>query len=246
MSHDLATYPFGDFGFHRGAEFAKSRLGYLAHEVDALPALATASFAGVANPLASCELRRGASVLDVGCGAGLDLLLAAERVGPEGTAIGVDMTPKMVERARSAVAHAGLGQARVRQGESGQLPAPDDRFDVVLANGFLSLVVDKLAALKEMVRVLKPGGRIALGEVVVGRGAASCPRDSEAVTGWATWTSGIAGALPVDELVALLRRAGLTDVRVTEHFDPFLGSPSEDLARAHGVHSVTVVAVKPD
>lgn len=113
----VASEPGGDFHFHRGAAYASSLLGYDAAELAALPVESTASFAGVANPHAIGRLPAGATVVDVGCGAGMDLLLAARRVGDGGRAIGVDMTQEMAERARAAAKIAGLANVEVRLDE---------------------------------------------------------------------------------------------------------------------------------
>jgi len=163
----VAADPGGDFHFHRGPTYAADLLGYDAAELGSLPADATASFAGVANPLAIALLAPGETVVDIGSGAGMDLLLAARRVGPTGRAIGVDMTPAMIERARGAARAAGLDQVEIRQGDAQALPLDDASIDVVISNGVLNLTTDKLEAFGEIWRVLKPGGRLQLGDIVV-------------------------------------------------------------------------------
>ncbi len=163
----VAADPGGDFHFHRGAEYAAGWLGYDAGELAQIPVESTASFAGVANPHAIGRLAAGATVLDIGCGAGMDLLLAARRVGPSGRAIGVDMTPAMAERARASAAAAGLGNVEVRLGDALALPLDDASVDVVISNGVINLTPDKSRAYAEIHRVLKPGGRLQLGDIVV-------------------------------------------------------------------------------
>lgn len=163
----VAADPSGEFHFHRGPEYAAERLGYDAAELAQLPSAATSSFAGIANPHAIDAIRPGETVVDIGSGAGMDLLLAARRTGRTGRAIGVDMTDAMIEKARAAAALAGLSNVEVRKGDALALPLEDQSVDVVISNGVLNLVPDKLAAFGEIARVLKPGGRLLLGDIVV-------------------------------------------------------------------------------
>lgn len=165
----VAEDPGGDFHFHRGAAYAAEFLGYDAAELSALPPESTASFAGVANPLSIATLEPGSTVLDVGCGAGMDLLLAARRVGPQGRAIGVDMTPAMADKARASARAAGLSNVEVRLGDALALPVDDESVDVVISNGVINLTPDKDATYAEIFRVLAPGGRVQLGDLVVPR-----------------------------------------------------------------------------
>jgi SAM-dependent methyltransferase len=164
----VAAAPDGAFHFHRGPQYAAARLGYDAVELAALPADVTASFAGVGNPHRIDSIGEGAVVLDVGCGAGTDLLLAARRVGPRGRAIGVDMTEAMRRRAAAGAAACGLVNVDVRDGDATALPVEDQSIDVVISNGVLNLVPDKPKALAEMARVLKPGGRAQIADIVIG------------------------------------------------------------------------------
>ena len=163
----VAEEPDGDFHFHRGAAYAAEFLGYDATELAALPPECTASFAGVGNPLAIGPIHKGETVLEVGCGAGMDLLLAAMRTGPTGHAIGVDMTDVMLNRARQSIASMGLSHVEVRWGDATALPLPDASADVVSSNGVLNLVPEKELAFAEILRVLKPGGRLHLADIVL-------------------------------------------------------------------------------
>jgi arsenite methyltransferase len=163
----VAAEPEGEFHFHRGPAYAAGFLGYDADELAALPPDCTASFAGVGNPLAIGQIHAGETVLDVGCGAGMDLLLAAMRTGSNGHAIGVDMTDAMVERARKTTATAGMLQVVVRKGDATSLPVADSGIDVVISNGVLNLVPEKERGFGEIVRVLKPGGRLYLADIAL-------------------------------------------------------------------------------
>jgi len=163
----VATAPDGNFHFHRGPQYAAEFLGYDAVELALLPMESTRSFAGVGNPFAIGPIRGGETVLDIGCGAGMDLLLAARRVGQQGVAIGVDMTEAMRQRARAAAASLGLQQVEVREGDATSLPVPDESIDVVISNGVLNLVPEKERAFAEIMRILRPGGRLQLADIVL-------------------------------------------------------------------------------
>ena len=163
----VASHPEGNFHFHRGPAYAAEFLGYDTAELALLPVEATASFAGIGNPHAIAPLTTGETVLDIGCGAGTDLLLAARRVGPQGRAIGVEMTEAMVKRARSAAHAARLTNVEVLKGDATTLPVPDASVDVVISNGVLNLVPEKEKAFSEIVRVLRPAGRLQLADIAV-------------------------------------------------------------------------------
>ena len=163
----VAAAPDSDFHFHRGPEYA-ARLGYDKQELGQLPESVTASFAGVGNPHAISQIEPGAVVLDIGCGAGTDLLLAARRIGPHGRAIGVDMTVAMRERAISGAQACGLANVDIRDGDAMNLPVDDSTVDVVISNGVLNLVPDKTRAVHEISRVLRSGGRVQIADIVIG------------------------------------------------------------------------------
>ena len=163
----VAASPDGEFHFHRGPAYAVSRLGYDEEELAALPADVTSSFAGIGNPHLIARIPPGAVVLDVGCGAGTDLILAARRTGPGGRAIGVDMTEEMRRRAAQGAAAAGLTNVEVRDGDATRLPVDDASIDVVISNGVLNLVPEKERAIAEIARVLRPGGRVQIADIVI-------------------------------------------------------------------------------
>jgi SAM-dependent methyltransferase len=164
----VAESPDGDFHFHRGPYYAAEFLRYDADELRMLPARSTAAFAGVGNPHAIGVIERGAVVADIGCGGGMDLLLAARRVGGSGRAIGIDMTESMRRLAGEAALEAGLGDTvEIREGDAEDLPLEDSTIDVVISNGVLNLATDKRKAFAEIARVLKPGGRLQLADIVV-------------------------------------------------------------------------------
>jgi SAM-dependent methyltransferase len=162
----VACSPHERHPFAIGPQSAKA-LGYDAAEIDGLPAPLTESFAGVGNPLALAELRVGDTVLDLGSGAGLDSILAARRVGPAGRVIGVDMTAAMVEKARANAASVGAANVEFRQGEADRLPVGDGIADVVISNGVFNLCPDKPKVVGEIFRVLKPGGRLQMADILL-------------------------------------------------------------------------------
>jgi len=224
----VAADPTGDFHFHRGLDYAVEHLGYERAELEALPHVATERFAGVGNPLAMSALAAGQTVLDHACGAGMDLLLAARRVGNGGRAIGVDMTPAMRERAELAAALAGLSErVRILPGLLEELPLESSSVDVVISNGVLNLSPDKRQALREIFRVLRPGGRLLLADVVVRRELKLQVRQSPEL-----WAACIGGALPEPELLELAHAAGLRDGRIEARFQSFAGSRAEGTVSA--------------
>lgn len=163
----VASAPGGEFHFHRGARYAETFLGYDGEALARVPEVSTESFAGVGNPLRIAPIEAGATVVDVGCGAGMDLLLAARAVGPAGRAIGVDMTDAMLAKAAAAARAAGLANVELRQGDLLELPLESDSADVVISNGVLNLAPDKRRAFSEVFRVLRPGGRFLYADIAV-------------------------------------------------------------------------------
>ncbi|MCS7222852.1 MAG: methyltransferase domain-containing protein [Anaerolineae bacterium] len=161
---------------------------------------------GCGSPIALADLRLGEVVLDIGCGAGADILPAAERVGPRGLVIGVDVLPEMLERARHAAAARGLANVEFRQGDALALPVADASVDVVISNCVMNLVQDKARAFREAWRVLKPGGRLAISDIVADRPFSPALRSD--VT---SWTACVSGALSEEEYLALIAQAGFSD-----------------------------------
>lgn len=174
-----------------------------------LPETALVASLGCGNPTALAELRPGEVVLDLGSGGGIDVLLSARRVAPDGIAYGLDMTPEMLELAEANQAKAGVRNARFLLGSIEDVPLPDDSVDVIISNCVVNLSPDKDRVFRESYRVLAPGGRFAISDMVLSR---ELPDELASVM--ALWTGCIAGALTEDEVVAGLRAAGFDNVSV--------------------------------
>lgn len=203
---------------------------YEPEERDALPEAAVLASLGCGNPIAIADLHEGETVLDLGSGGGIDVLLSARRVGPTGRAYGLDMTDAMLDLARRNQAEAGVGNVEWLRGQIEEIPLPRDSVDVVISNCVINLSGDKQQVLREAARVLKPGGRFAVSDIVADDHMDAATRaDMEAYTGC------IAGALTRDEFTVALRAAGFSEISITE---------------THRVHpaavSAIVHAVKPD
>ena len=164
---EVAESPDGDFHFHTGRMLAE-HLGYDMARVDALPAVAVESFAGIASPFGLRDLEPGERVVDLGSGAGFDCFLAGAAVGAEGAVIGVDMTPVMLAKAEQTAARLELDNVEFRKGYLEDLPVEDGWADVVIANGVINLCPDKRAAFDEAMRVLRPGGVLQFADIANG------------------------------------------------------------------------------
>jgi SAM-dependent methyltransferase len=238
-----------------GGEVAMSlQIGYGKKDLSTLPEGADLGL-GCGAPIALLELQAGESVLDLGSGAGIDAFLAAEEVGPGGRVIGVDMTPQMLERARRNAASTGRANVDFREGRLEALPVEDASVDAVTSNCVINLVPDKAAVFAEVARVLKPGGRMVVSDIVL-----DAPLPEAVKTDIAAWVGCISGAMRREEYVALVEGAGLGSVDVLKDDDygasmeavapdqvrellERTGARREDLVGT--VRSVTFRAVKP-
>ena len=181
---EVVRDPKRGYHFHTGPEYAVERLGYSAHALAELPDAVTAPFAGVGNPLAMGEPRTGETVVDIGAGSGMDSFLAARAVGPTGRVIAVDMTDAMLERGRESAALSGTPWVEYRQGLAEALPVADGSADLVISNGVINLALDKDRVFHEAFRVLRPGGRLQIADIVVHRDIPSAAREDIAI-----WTA---------------------------------------------------------
>jgi arsenite methyltransferase len=178
---------------------------------DALPAAAKLASLGCGNPTAVAELHEGETVLDLGSGGGIDVLLSARRVGPKGKAYGVDMTDEMLELARANQREAGVENVEFLRGTIEEVPLPDDSVDVLISNCVINLSGDKPAVFRESARVLRPGGRFAVSDIV-----ADPEMDEATRRDMAQWTGCVAGALTESEFRRELQRAGFEEIEIRE------------------------------
>lgn len=179
---DVANDPNKGYHFHTGCE-AADRIGYDKDLYTAIPEENVASFAGTGNPFSMGRLNPGDTVVDVGSGAGFDSLIAAQLVGPQGKVVGIDMTPEMLSKARNGATAMGVDNVTFRKGYADALPLDDNFADVIISNGVLNLTQDKHKTLKEWYRVLKPGGRVYIGDILISK-----KMPQEALNDVALWT----------------------------------------------------------
>jgi SAM-dependent methyltransferase len=224
-----------------GTASAAEALGYSPEEIAAAPEGANLGL-GCGNPLAIASLQPGQTVLDLGSGAGFDAFLAARAVGPSGRVIGVDMTPSMISKARRNAASSGLATVEFRLGEIEHLPVADDSADVIVSNCVINLSPDKAQVFRDAFRVLKPGGRLAISDVVALQVLPDSLRKN-----WEFYTGCVTGAASVAELNSMLAAAGFQNIRIEPKSGSrevlqewFPGQRLEDY-----VASATIEAVKP-
>jgi arsenite methyltransferase len=220
---------------------SSQRFGYSDADLAAVPEGADLGL-GCGNPQAIAALTVGERVLDLGSGAGFDAFLAARQVGPTGSVIGVDMTPEMIERARTNARTLGLAQINFRLGEIEHLPVADASVDVIMSNCVINLSPDKPAVFKEAFRVLAPGGRLAISDVVaIGDLPAAIAADPAAYTGC------IAGAALTADLERMLAAAGFEEIRIAvqPHSRTLVEAWSPDSGAENFVASALIEAIKP-
>ncbi len=223
------------------ASTVSESLGYSAEDVAAVPGGANLGL-GSGNPVALAKLRSGESVLDLGSGAGFDCFLAAKQVGESGHVVGVDMTPAMVNRARENASQAGYTNVEFRLAEIENLPFADASFDVIISNCVINLSPDKPKVFKEAFRVLKPGGRLAISDLL-----ASTPIPQDIRENLALYCGCLAGAASLKEIGQMLETAGFQAINI-QYKDQGLKFADERLKSADVedyVKSATIQAIKP-
>jgi SAM-dependent methyltransferase len=238
----VATSPDQGFHFPTGRS-ACEFVGYPAEQLDALPITAVESFAGVGYPFAAGVIGAGDVVLDVGSGSGTDVLIASSLVAPAGHVYALDMTEAMRDKLRATVRRAGATNVEALDGNAEEIPLPDASVTVVTSNGVLNLVPDKPKAIGEIARVLRPGGRVQIADILL----ATLPSDA-CRSHPELWAECVVGATTESNFLDLLRAAGFTDVELLSYLDYFAGSPSAEtrkVAASFGARTVVMRAMKP-
>jgi SAM-dependent methyltransferase len=240
MYQAVADEPNGTFHFEMGYGLA-ARLGYPTRDLDDTPAEAIESFAGVGHHLGLAALRAGDRVVDLGSGSGMDAFLAARRVGDTGLVVGVDMTDAQLAKARRLAGRDGYRNARFEKGYIEHAPVADGFATVVISNGVINLCNDKAAVFREVARILEPGGRMAISDIVTEK-----PLTEAIVCDVNLWASCIGGAMQQDDYRAAIEAAGLHIETVQQNPEyAFISGSAQGATGAFGVKSISILATKP-
>jgi arsenite methyltransferase len=236
----VAERPHQSYHFEMGRELAL-RLGYPAELLDQIPADAVDSFAGVGYFLDLAAPRPGERVLDLGSGSGTDSFATAVLVGPAGKVTGVDMTPAQLGKAERLRSSARLDQVRFVEGQIEELQLSDASYDLVVSNGVINLTADKSAVFAEAARVLAPGGRLALADIVSAR-----PLAASITCNAALWAACVGGAAQIDDYLATIERAGLRIETTRDNIAyAFLSGSARGATETYGIKSISLLAIKP-
>lgn len=239
MYRHVAEEPRGDYHFELGRTLA-DRLGYPADQLDRIPTGAVESFAGVGYFFDLAELRPGEDVVDLGSGSGMDVFCAALQVGREGTATGIDFTAEQLAKGRRLAESEGFSQAEFREGRIESVPAPDASADCVISNGVVNLSPEKERVFAEAARVLCPGGRLAIADIVSEqqlKESIVCDAD--------LWASCIGGAAQQDAYRDAIESAGLRIEAIRDNPYEFISERARNASEKYGVKSVSLLATKP-
>ena len=241
---DLANHPDKEFHFPTGRDTCLF-LGYTAEQLDSVPATAVEAFAGVGCPFLANEIRPGDTVLDIGAGGGTDTLIAAGMTGSTGKVYGLDMTRAMQQRLAHNIETMGITHAEVLPGNAEEIPLPDDSIDVITSNGVLNLVPDKPKAVAEMFRVLRPGGRVQITDIVIGAQEEMLEEVNDIPRLWAEC---IVGAVTQDEYFDMFEAAGFARPQSHAVFDYFSRSckpETREIAESFRAQGILLTATKP-
>ena len=240
MYQAVATEPQGTFHFEMGYGLA-ARLGYPSTDLDQVPPEAIESFAGVGHHLALAGLQSGDRVVDLGSGSGMDAFLAARQVGPDGEVVGVDMTDAQLAKSGRLADRDSYSNTRFEKGYIEQAPVADGSATVVISNGVINLCSDKAAVFREIARILEPGGRMAISDIVTEQ------QLTEAIVCDVNlWASCIGGAMQQDDYRAAIEAAGLSvdTVQQNPHYQ-FISDSAQGATDTFGVKSISILATKP-
>ena len=240
MYRSVAENPHGEFHFEMGRALAE-RLGYAAADLDRIPAEAIESFAGVGHYFHLANLKDGECVIDLGSGSGMDAFVAALKVGPRGKIIGIDMTDAQRAKAERLRDRDGFGNVTYVKGYIEEVPLPDASADVVISNGVINLATEKPKVFREAARLLKPGGRLAISDIVT-----EVQLPENIVCNSTLWAACIGGASQQDNYRAQIEAAGLRVIKVEDNpAYQFISDNARGASKKFGVKSVSLLAVKP-
>jgi ubiquinone/menaquinone biosynthesis C-methylase UbiE len=239
MYQEVAERPQGEFHFELGRTLAE-RLGYQREDLDAVPAEAVESFAGVGYHFDLLDLRGGEHVVDLGSGSGMDAFIAARRIGSAGRVTGIDMTEAQLAKARRLAGTDGAAPVEFREAYIDETGLPAGAADAVISNGVINLAADKAAVFREAARVLKSGGRLAISDIVTDR-----PLPANVTCNATLWAACIGGAMQIDDYVEAIAAAGFT-VRAmsANHAYQFLSKSAVGATTTYGVRSISLIATR--
>ena len=238
MYRHVAQEPGGDYHFELGESLAL-RVGYDADRLRNVPAGAVESFAGVGFFFDLANLTSGETVVDLGSGSGMDALYAADYVGPAGRVVGIDFTLEQLEKARKIAAGAGADHVEFIEGRIESLPLPDASVDCVISNGVINLAPDKHAVFAEAARVLRPGGRLAIADIITEK-----PLTEAIVCNADLWASCIGGAAEQETYLHAIEAAGFTIDTLRVNAYAFLSDQARNASAKYGVKSISLLATK--
>jgi ubiquinone/menaquinone biosynthesis C-methylase UbiE len=238
MYRQVAKQPHDPYHFEMGRALAQ-RLGYPDHLLASIPERAVESFAGVGYFLDLADLQPCEAVIDLGSGSGMDTLIAAGLVGPAGRVVGIDFTIEQLTKARRLAEQAGIHHVELREGRIESLPADDESFDCAISNGVINLSPNKQRVFAEAARVLRPGGRLAIADIVTTRQLTGA-----IVSNPDLWASCIGGAAQQDAYRDLIEAAGLAIEATRANPYEFLSPQARNASAKYGVHSISMLAVK--
>jgi ubiquinone/menaquinone biosynthesis C-methylase UbiE len=238
MYREVAERPDGAFHFELG-ELVAARVGYDPERLARVPAEAVESFAGVGFFFDLADLQPGEAVADLGSGSGMDVCYAADLVGPTGRVVGVDFTPEQLKKARELAEKHGVPGVEFREGRIEDLPISDACMDCVISNGVINLCPDKAAVFAEAARVLRPGGRLAIADIITER-----PLTDAIVCNPDLWASCIGGAAQQEVYLQAIAGAGFTVAQLRVNAYAFISDQARNASTKYGVKSVSVLATK--
>ncbi len=239
MYKDVAEHPEKTYHFEMGRKLAE-KLGYPSRELDQVPKEAIDSFAGVGYYFDLAQIQPGEKVADLGSGSGMDSFLAALKVGKQGSVLGIDMTAEQLKKATFLKKTAGFSQVSFQEGVIEQLPLKNEEIDVVISNGVINLASEKEKVFKEVARVLKKGGRMAISDIVTEK-----PLTQGITCNVNLWASCIGGAMQIDFYKKAIESAGLKVLKIREHPEySFLSKSAQGASKDFGVKSISLLAIK--